>query len=219
VMVRLQDRGFWPSLLIPAFVLFFQMLYPFRWVNDRRKRLAGAAGGCVLLRRAALERIGGFAALKGALIDDCTLAALIKDPGQQAIWLGLSASQYSIRPYDGLSDIWTMVARTAYTQLHHSPWRLVGTVIGMVLVFLMAPIGLGLGILTTSPIAVALAIVIWGMMIVTYIPMLRWFGRPWEAACLLPFAACFYTLMTIDSARKHWQGDGGHWKGRAQADP
>lgn len=217
VMVRLQDQGFWAGLLIPAFILFFQMLYPFRWINDRRKKLAGAAGGCVLLRRQALERIGGFEALKDALIDDCTLAELVKGSGDKPIWLGLSASQYSIRPYAGLGDIWSMVARTAYTQLRYSSLQLIGTVLGMVLVFLMAPIGLVVGIVTADLGVVALSALVWGMIALAYIPMLHWFGRPWMAACLLPLAAFFYTAMTLDSARQYWQGRGGAWKGRHQA--
>lgn len=217
VMVRLQDRGFWPGLLIPAFVFFFQMLYPFRLIKDRGSKIAGAAGGCVLIHRQALDRIGGFDSLKSALIDDCTLAARVKEGGGR-IWLGLSRTQYSIRPYDGLKDIWRMVSRTAYTQLKYSPWRLLGSCIGMVLVFLVAPIAVIVAMATASPLLCLAALLLWGLMALAYWPMIRWFDRPGEEAFLLPFAAAIYTVMTIDSAYRHCQGQGGAWKGRHQAD-
>ncbi|MBV6632442.1 MAG: glycosyltransferase [Alphaproteobacteria bacterium] len=216
-MVRLKDEGGWPGLLIPAFILFFQMLYPFRWINDRQKSMAGAAGGCVLLRREALDRIGGFPGLRNALIDDCTLAARVKGSGDKPIWLGLSKSQYSIRPYDGLADIWQMVSRTAFTQLEYSSLRLIGTVVGMILVFLMAPISLLFGLSLGNPMMIAVSLVVWGMIAIAYLPMLRWFGRNPLEAVLLPLAASFYTAMTLDSARQYWQGRGGQWKGRNQA--
>jgi len=217
VIVRLQDRGFWPGLLIPAFVFFFQMLYPFRQIKDHSSAVAGAAGGCILIDRHALDKIGGFSSIKGALIDDCALAARIKAQGGR-LWLGLSKTQYSIRLYAGLADIWRMVARTAFTQLHYDPLRLIGACLGMVLVFLTPIIAVLVAIVTTNLLLCLVALTLWSLMAVAYAPMIKWFGRPWEEAFLLPFAACIYTLMTLDSARRHWQGQGGLWKGRHQSE-
>ena len=126
LMVMLSCRSFWERLLIPPFIFFFQMLYPFPWVNNPRRVLAGAAGGCMLLRRETLEKAGGFVAMRAARIDDCTLAALVKPHG--AIWLGLGTESYSLRDYQRLGEIWRMVARSAYVQLQFSPWRLLGEV-------------------------------------------------------------------------------------------
>jgi len=215
-MVRLNDRGFWPGLLIPAFVFFFQMLYPFRLINRPWHRIAGAAGGCVLLRREALRGIGGFASLHDALIDDCTLGQRVK-AAYGRIWLGLSNSQNSIRPYQGLGEIWRMVARTAFTQLRFSPWLLAGTLVGMALVFLAAPIALFFALVLQAPWLGLMAMLVWGLMAFAYWPMLRWYGRSWEEGFLLPFAATLYNAMTFDSALQHWRGKGGNWKGRHQA--
>jgi hopene-associated glycosyltransferase HpnB len=138
LMVKLHCESFAEKFLIPPFVFFFALLYPFSWSNDPRKRTAAAAGGCVLLRRTAYERIGGYAAIKGELIDDCTLAATVKKSGG-AIWLGLTQGTESLRLYPAIADIWNMVARTAYTQLHYSPLLLAATVVGLVLTYL-APV-------------------------------------------------------------------------------
>jgi len=142
LMVALSCSGFWERLLIPPFIYFFQKLYPFAWVKDPKKATAAAAGGCVLIRRAALARIGGVAAIRHALIDDCTLAAAVKQsrPAESGgIWLGLATEARSIRPYSGLGVIWDMVARSAYNQLRHSPLLLAGTLVGMVLTYLVPP--------------------------------------------------------------------------------
>ena len=207
-MVRLRCRSFAERLLIPAFVFFFAMLYPFAWSNDRRRRTAAAAGGCVLLRRSAYRRIGGFAAIKGALIDDCALAKAVKESGG-SIWLGLTQETRSLRSYPGIADVWRMVARTAYAQLLYSPLLLAGTVAGLALVFL-APVAL----LFTSGAAGWLALAGCLAMVLAYLPMVRFYGLPAYWALLLPAAASVYLAATADSARRHWQGAGGEWKGR-----
>ncbi len=205
----------WERLLIPAFVFFFQKLYPFPRVNDPRRKLAAAAGGCVLLRRRALDRVGGIAAIKGALIDDCALARVIKPGG--AIWLGLTTMTRSHRPYAALGDIWNMVVRSAYTQLHHSPWLLTGTVAGMVVIYLAPPAALIWGVVAGHGGLTALGAAAWLLMAGAYGPTLALYHRPRIAAVLLPIAGFLYTLMTVDSAIRHWRGRGGEWKGRVQA--
>lgn len=222
LMAALHCRSAWERLLIPPFVYFFQMLYPFFWVNDPGRRTAAAAGGCVLVRRAALKAAGGFAAIQGALIDDCALARQIKsltlrkDPASAGggIWLGLAQGSRSIRPYTGLDDIWGMVARTAYTQLGHNPWLLAGTLIGMAVTYLVPPLGVALYPWHGSGGAALLAATAWALMAVTAWPTFRAYDQaPWRAPTL-PVAAAFYAAMTLDSARRHWRGRGGAWKGR-----
>jgi len=220
LMVRLDTQGFWARLLIPPFVFFFRMLYPFAWAADPRRRLAAAAGGCVLLRASALERAGGFESLAGAIIDDCTLAARVKArgrPGGGRIWLGQTAGSHSLRPYRGLGDIWAMVARSAYAQLGFSPWRLAGTVAGLTLLFLAPPAAVLLLPCHGATLAAGLGAAAWLAMAVAVTPTLRHDGRSplWGAA--LPLAAALYTAMTLDSARAYARGRGGWWKGRAQA--
>jgi len=215
LMVKLHCASAAERLLIPAFVFFFQMLYPFPRVNDPRSRVAGAAGGCMLVRRAALDRAGGVAAIRNALIDDCALARNVKRGG--AIWLGLTQSTVSTRAYDGIGEIWRMVARTAYTQLNYSPWLLLGTVVGMALVFIAPVLGLIWGLIAAHWPAVALAAAAYALMTAAYYPTWRLYARPRPALFLLPVAGLLYTLMTVDSARRHWLGRGGAWKGRAYA--
>lgn len=211
LMARLDARGVWGRLLIPAFVFFFQKLYPFGWVNDPRRATAGAAGGCVLIRAEALAAIGGIAAMRGALIDDCTLAARVKATGR-AIWLGLAQDEIvSLRDNRRLGSVWTMVARTAFTQLGHSGWRLAGAVAGMALVYLV-PVA---AVLTGRPEGLA----VWAAMGLAYAPTVRLYGLSWGWALTLPAAALLYTAMTVDSARAHWSGRGGAWKGRTYPAP
>ncbi|MEM7349598.1 MAG: glycosyltransferase [Acidobacteriota bacterium] len=215
LMVRLHCRRGWERLLIPAFVYFFQQLYPFSRVNDSSSRTAGAAGGCMLVRRQALERAGGIAAIRGEVIDDCALARQLKPQGP--IWLGLTETEHSIRPYDGLPDIWSMVARTAYTQLQYSPWLLAGTVLGLVLVYLAPPL-----LALTWPLhgcwgTAGLGLAGWILMAWTFIPTLRLYRRSLAWALALPVAGLLYLGMTLDSARRYWRGQGGSWKGRAAA--
>lgn len=213
LMVRLDDRGLWGRLLMPAFVFFFQKLYPFPWINEPSRRTAGAAGGCILIRRSALERAGGIPAIRAALIDDCWLAGAVKRSGGR-IWLGLTNEDISLRPNGGLDGIWDMVARTAFAQLHHSPALLAGTVAGMAVTYLAAPAAV-LAWPFGGDMAAALAgLATWGLMSVAFVPTLRLYGQPLALAPLLPFAAALYSLMTLSSAWRHWRGRGGRWKGR-----
>jgi hopene-associated glycosyltransferase HpnB len=224
LMVALSCRGAWERLLIPPFIYFFQMLYPFPWVNDPAKGTAAAAGACVLLRREALDRAGGFAAIKGALIDDCALARVIKGlppapEGPSGIWLGLATKSRSIRPYQGLGEIWRMVARSAYTQLRHSPLLLLGTVIAMTLTFLAPPLLALTAGLHDNFAAAFLAAGAWAMMAVSAVPTLSLYRQPAWMAALMPLAAAFYCAMTLDSALRHWCGAGGAWKDRVHPGP
>ncbi len=227
LMVALSCRGFWERLLIPPFIYFFQMLYPFAWVNDPRKGTAAAAGGCMLLRRDALARAGGFAAIKGELIDDCALARRIKDlaatkaeraegDGARGLWLGLTATSRSIRPYRGLGEIRRMVVRSAYTQLRHSPLLLLGTLVGLALTFLAPPL-IGLSVeLHGGKAAAILGFSTWSLMALSAVPTYRLYRQPVWLAAFLPLAAAFYAAMTLESALRHWRGAGGAWKGRVE---
>ncbi|ASC73206.1 hypothetical protein XM38_041680 [Halomicronema hongdechloris C2206] len=217
LMVRLRCQSFWEKALIPAFVFFFQKLYPFPWVNDPSRAMAAAAGGCILIRPRALERIGGLQRVCNALIDDCALAAAVKltaAPGQGRIWLGLTTQIHSLRPYPSLQAIWQMVARTAYTQLHYSPLWLFVSLIGMTLIYLVAPLALLWGLFSSHGILMLLAAITWGVMALAYRPTLRLYRLSPIWSLALPAIALLYTLMTLDSARRHWQGQGGAWKGR-----
>ncbi|MGF1538817.1 MAG: glycosyltransferase [Elainellaceae cyanobacterium] len=219
VMVRLRCDSKWEQLLIPAFVFFFQKLYPFSWSNDPYRKTAAAAGGCVLLRPEALQRIGGIAAIRRSLIDDCALAAAVKHtqvnmPPFYPIWLGLSDRICSLRPYPTLKSIWDMVARTAYTQLRYSPLLLLGSVLGMALVYLVPPISLLVGLLSGQGWLALLGLLGWLAMSVAYWPMVRFYRCASGFAFALPAIALLYTLMTLDSAWRHIQGRGGAWKGR-----
>ena len=213
LMVLLRCQSIWEKLLIPAFVFFFQKLYPFPWVNNQDKSIAAAAGGCVLISRYALTEIGGIATIKDALIDDCSLAQAVKSRGKN-IWLGLTQSTTSLRAYDDLKTIWDTIARTAFTQLNYSSLLLIGTVLGMVIVYMAAPISLIIGILTSNWWVVGIASFTWLLMTVAYLPTIRLYNLPLIWASPLPAIAFLYTLMTIDSAIKYWQGKGGAWKGR-----
>jgi hopene-associated glycosyltransferase HpnB len=198
-------------LLIPAFVLFFQMLYPFAWVNWPRARTAAAAGGVMLVRRAALEAAGGLAAIRGALIDDCALAAALKK--QAPIRLSLTRRARSLRPYAGFGEIAAMVARSAYAQLGHSPWLLAGTLVGMAVVWgappLVAVAGHGL--------ARAEGVGAWAAMTLAYQPMLRFYRLSPLWGLALPLIGLLYGAFTLWSAILSWRGRGGRWKGRLQA--
>ncbi|RCJ37652.1 glycosyl transferase family 2 [Nostoc punctiforme NIES-2108] len=226
VMVRLRCESFWEKLLIPAFVFFFQKLYPFRWVNNPNNPTAAAAGGSILIAREALERIGGIQVIRQALIDDCALAKAVKKSGGQGdrennpmlsqgrIWLGLSSLTRSLRPYDSLATIWDMVARSAYTQLNYSPLLLLGTLLGMPLIYLAPPICVILGAVWSNWAIALTGILGWLLMTFAYYPTIRFYKcSPWFALSL-PAIAFLYTLMTLDSALRHWQGRGGAWKGR-----
>jgi len=213
LMVMLRCESGWEKFLIPTFIFFFQKLYPFPWVNNPARKMAAAAGGCILIRREALMAIGGIAALKGALIDDCTLAQKVKGLNLP-IWLGLSRDNWSLRPYDRLETIWNMVARTAYTQLNYNPLLLLGTLVGMGLVYLTAPVGLFLGAIWGNPYLISLGALTWALMAIAYGPTLKLYGRSPLWGLALPLIGLLYALMTVDSAWRHWRGQGGGWKGR-----
>ncbi|MDE2902203.1 MAG: glycosyltransferase [Chloroflexota bacterium] len=221
VMAHLRAVTPFERLLVPAFVYFFGLLNPFRWSNDPNRGTAAAAGGCVLVRRRMLERIGGLDSIRGQIIDDCALAARIKQAGGRT-WLGLGHDVRSERGYAGLSGVWHVVARTAYTQLAFSPLRLLGTVVALLLAFAAPPAAvvtggasLVIGIDTGSAAAaLATGVVGWALMTCSYLPMTRWYGGSLLRAVTLPLSAVIYVTMTLDSARRHYRGVGGGWKGR-----
>jgi hopene-associated glycosyltransferase HpnB len=215
LMVRLCVERGWERLLIPAFVYFFQMLYPFPAVNDPGRRAAGAAGGCALVRRAALARAGGIEALRGEIIDDCALGRAVKRVGP--IWLGLTRSERSIRPYGGLRGVWHMVARSAFTQLRHSPWLLTGTVSGLAVLYLVPPLLALTTPLHGDAVAGLLAATAWLTMALSFVPTLALYDRPAWWGLALPVAGLLYTGMTLDSARRHRRAEGALWKGRRGA--
>jgi hopene-associated glycosyltransferase HpnB len=230
------DTG-WERLLVPAFVYFFAQLYPFRRVNRPGARTAAAAGGCMLIRRRELAAAGGLAGIRGALIDDVALGQLMKgqpmkgqpmkgqpakaSPSAGRCWLGLSTDITSIRPYPRLADVWDMVARSAYTQLRYSPAALAGTVAGLLWLYVLPPaaavgglLGLAAGGGAWLGWLAAAGLVSWALMTMTYVPMLRLYRlSPLRAPCL-PLIAVLYAAMTADSARRHYRGRGGEWKGR-----
>ena len=212
LMVRLRTESFWERALIPAFVFFFAKLYPFRAVNNPDRSIGAAAGGCSLIRWAALEKIGGLASIRGALIDDCTLGQALKRNGN--IWLGLTTDTLSLRPYDSLASIWAMVSRSAYAQLNYSPLLLVGTVFGMAVVYGMPIVGLGFGWMQRDVWVFAMALLSYGLMTWAYLPIVRFYQQPSWMSLGLPGVAVLYLLMTLDSARQSMQGKGGAWKGR-----
>jgi hopene-associated glycosyltransferase HpnB len=208
LMAKLHCASFAERLLIPAFIFFFQMLYPFRWVNAPHRPTAAAAGGCMLVRCDALATTGGVAAIRNAVIDDCALAARLKKCGP--IWLGLTERIRSIRSYPRLGDIRQMVTRSAYAQLKYSRILLSVAVVGLSLVYVL-PV---LFALFGSGLAQALGIASWALMTISLIPTLRFYRLPllWGAA--LPAISLIYLAFTIDSAVQHARRGGGMWKGR-----
>lgn len=211
LMVKLRCDSLHEKMLVPAFVYFFQKLYPFAWVNDPAKKTAAAAGGCMLVRHDALAKAGGVAAIRGALIDDCAMGGLLKTQGP--IFLGLTEAVESIRPYDGFDDVRRMVSRSAYAQLEYSPLKLAGSVLGMIVTYL-APPYLAVAVEGWPGFAGALA---WAIMALSFQPISRLYRRSPMWGVALPAIASFYTAFTVDSAIQHWLGRGGAWKGRYQA--
>lgn len=211
-MVRLECRSRAERLMIPAFVFFFKLLYPFRQINNPRHPLAGAAGGTMLLRREALERTGGMACIRHELIDDCSLGREVKRGGHR-IWLGMSDESRSTRGYGTLDEILRMIARTAYTQLGYHPLVLVGCVLGLGFTFLAPPL---LTLFASGP-AQLLAGLAWLLMTLLFVPMVRFYRLSPLWAVLLPVTACVYLWATVLSAWWHHRGKGGQWKGRSQA--
>ena len=209
-MVHLRCKSLAERSLVPAFVFFFAMLYPFEAVSNASKRAAAAAGGSMLAQRAALERAGGMNTVRKALIDDCAMGAMMKQQGP--IRLTLGQASFSIRPYPGFIDIWRMIARTAYTQLRYSPVILLGTILGLVLTYLAPPL---LALLAHGT-AAALGALAWALMTICFVPIARIYRRPVTWGVALPGIACFYLAATLGSAWQHWRGRGGTWKDRHQ---
>jgi hopene-associated glycosyltransferase HpnB len=210
-MVKLHCRSLAEKLLIPAFVFFFFMLYPPKWIRDPRRKTAGAAGGCMLIRPAALERAGGIAAIRQEIIDDCALARAVKRTGGK-VWLGLTAETRSLRAYNTFAEIEKMIARTAFNQLRHSAWLLLGTVLGMLLLFVL-PLALLAG---RSLLLVTIGGATYLAMSAVYLPMVRFYQLSPLWALTLPVSAAFYVVATMHSAVMYWSGRGGEWKGRTQ---
>ena len=211
LMARLSCRTSAEHFLIPAFVFFFDMLFPFGAVNDPKSRVAAAAGGCMLVRRAALDAAGGIDAIRHNIIDDCALARVMKTQGP--IWLGLTDRSVSLRPYEKLADIRKMVARSAYAQLSYSPLLLLGTLAGLFIVYI-APV---LGALFAMYYVQLAAYLAWAIMALMFQPILRFYRLSPLWGLALPVIGAFYAAFTLDSAIQHWSGKGGMWKGRAQA--
>ncbi|MBL6080004.1 glycosyltransferase [Belnapia sp. T18] len=209
LMARLRCASAAELWLIPAFIFFFQMLYPFRWSNDPSARTAAAAGGCVLLDRRGFQRAGGLAPIRGAIIDDCALARRMKGVGP--IWTGLTERVESLRPYEGAGAIRRMVARTAYAQLGYNALTLAGMIAALALVYLAPP---ALALLAGGP-ARWLGLLAWGGMALAFAPTLRRFGMSPLRGLALPGIAAAYMLFTLDSAFAEWRGRGGMWKGEA----
>jgi hopene-associated glycosyltransferase HpnB len=209
LMAKLHCQTRAERFLIPAFVFFFQMVYPFARVN-RPGRTAAAAGGCMLVRRETLAEAGGIAAIRRALIDDCALGVLMKARGP--IWLGLTERAQSLRPYRTVGEIGRMVSRSAYAQLDYSPLKLAGVVLGMLLVYI-APLAV---ILAPWP-AYWAGWEAYAMMALSFRPMLRFYRVSPLWGFALPAIGAAYTVFTVQSAVQHWRGKGGLWKGRAQA--
>ena len=211
LMVKLRCESFAERVFIPAFIFFFQMLYPFAWANDPRRATAAAAGGCMLVRRDVLNAAGGMASIRTALIDDCALSRILKAHGP--IWIGLTDRVHSIRAYPAIEDIRRMVSRTAYAQLRYSPLLLAGTVLGLAITYL-APVALTL---FAGGLAQFLGLFTWLLMAFAFRPTLRFYGLSGLWGLALPAIAAVYMAFTLDSAYQHARGRGGMWKGRAQA--
>jgi len=229
-MALLRTATGWERVVVPAFVYFFAQLYPFRRVNAPGSRTAAAAGGCMLVRRGALERSGGLAPISGALIDDVAMGRMIKRQRGRC-WLGLSRQVVSVRPYPGLASLWQMVARSAYTQLGYSPALLAATIAGLAFLYLVPPAGAVIGLAAllaaggAGPVVPAAALAAgaglagWALMSLSYLPMLRLYRLSPLRAPGLPLIALLYAAMTADSARRHYAGQGAQWKGRTNRGP
>jgi len=212
LMAKLRCESFAERTHVPAFIYFFQMLFPFSRVSKPRSRTAAAAGGCMLVHATAFAGVGGIASIRNALIDDCSLAAKLKAAG--LIWLGLTDRARSIRPYDTLSDVKRMISRSAYAQLRYSPLLLATTVAMMALTFIAPPL---LAIFATG-LPRVLGLVAWLAMTISYIPTLRFYGLSALWSFALPAIATLYLCYTINSAYDHMRGRGGQWKGRIHVD-
>ena len=212
LMAKLRCESLAERTHVPAFIYFFQMLFPFTWVSKPRANTAAAAGGCMLVHADALANAGGIASIRNALIDDCSLAEKLKKIGP--IWLGLTDRSRSIRPYDTLSDVKRMISRSAYAQLHYSPLLLAATIAMMALTFIAPPL---LAIFATG-LPRFLGLIVWLTMTISYVPTLRFYRLSPLWALALPGIAALYLYYTINSAYEHIRGRGGQWKGRIHAD-
>jgi len=222
-MALLRARSRWERLIVPAFVYFFAQLYPFRKVNDPKSGTAAAAGGCMLVRRSALEAAGGLDPIRGALIDDVALGTLLKKRGNRT-WLGLTTDVRSARPYPDLASLWHMIARSAYVQLRYNPLLLAGTIAGLLLLYVAPPAGVIAALIAAATtqaqqaaqIAVAgiAGLVGWALMTASFVPMLRLYRLSALRAPALPLIAVLYAAMTADSARRHYSGRAVSWRGR-----
>lgn len=211
LMAQLSCANWAERFLIPAFVFFFQMLYPFGWVARPERKIAAGAGGCMLIRRQALERAGGIASVRTEIIDDCALARRLKQQGP--IWLGLTRRAQSLRPYGSFLQIGRMISRSAYAQLRYSPLLLAGTVVGMIMTYLGPPLLAVFG----EGLARWMGLGAWMLMAVSFGPMLRFYRLSPLWGLALPAIGAAYTGFTVDSAVAVWRGRGGMWKGRVQA--
>ncbi len=209
LMASLRMESPWEKLLMPAFIYFFKLLFPFRLCNSISSKIAAAAGGCILIETNALKKIGGFRSLRGELIDDCALAARIKKEGLK-IWIGLSHSVVSLRAYDHLSAIWNMVARTAFTQLNYSSLQLVFYTLILVIAFWIP----GIGLLYSPHTAKYFSFLALSAMILTYIPILRFYSIPGWWALSMPITGTLYLAMLWTSAIRYFNGKRSEWKGR-----
>lgn len=216
VMVKLSAKSFWEKLLIPAFIYFFQKLYPFAAVASDKSKIAAAAGGCILIHRKILEKIGGIVSIRNQLIDDCALAKQVKNV-RGKLWLGLTNTSIAARPYENLSQLWGMITRSAYRQLNHSFILLILTCVGMIVTYLLPWVFIILSLVVFNWVHLLLSFLTIILMIRTYLPTLRLYQLPKIWSLLLPIAAFFYLMMTIHSAYLHKIGKGGNWKGRLQA--
>ncbi|HYZ38549.1 MAG TPA: glycosyltransferase [Pseudonocardiaceae bacterium] len=216
LMALLRTHTGWERALVPAFVYFFAQIYPFPRVARSGGWTAAAAGGCVLLRRTALQRAGGLSRIRGDLIDDVALGRLLKRSGART-WLGFTSDPpevRSIRPYPRVNDLWSMVVRTAYTQLRRSPVLLAGTITGLGLLYVVPPVAAVTGLARRAPVPAVAGLGAWAAMAVTQAPVLRLYGLSPLRGLALPAVATLYAAMTLDSARRHATGRGGAWKGR-----
>ena len=199
----------WEKLLMPAFIYFFNALYPFRWVNSPNSNMAAAAGGCILVETRVLQQIGGFESIKSAVIDDCAFARRVKLQGFK-IWLGLTHSVESIRGYKKLKEIGDMVARSAFAQLHHSLGLLMLCTFVLLLLYALP----AFTVASSNGVMRYLSLASLGIMLLTYLPTLRFYRRSWAWALCLPLIATFFLAMTWTSAIRYWRGERTRWKGR-----
>ncbi len=224
-MALLRAESGWERVIVPAFVYFFAQLYPFRWVNRPSARTAAAAGGCMLVRRDTLIAAGGLGPIRGARIDDVALGRLLKHPPSGArTWLGFSTGVRSLRPYPRLATLWDMIARSAYTQLRYSPVLLAATLAGLAWLYALPPAAAVAGLARAAAGGGAAAgwaagagLAGWAGMTLSFVPVLRLYRLGWVRAPVLPLVAMLYAVMTADSARRHYAGRGGEWKGRTVA--